>query len=125
MQRKGGAQKKFQDAVLDQLKTIHTDVKDIKRNVGDIIETQAHLVATVITHEELRTEVTKAKQELMDHTTKECAKVQGNLVSISRKIDGRTDTLTTTLHEKKLLSASEKADLFTKSPFRSAEAGIS
>lgn len=118
---------------------VREEVAEIKKNVEDIIETQQFLVSKMVTHEEmedclanldhrltgvvesglsgLRVEINKAKQEAMDHTSRECAKLRGDMIVLHRKADLRTDVLTTILHEKNVLTDEEKTVIQRYSPF--------
>lgn len=58
-----------------------------------------------------------AKLELIDHIDRKTAEVRGDLISVARKIDQKTDVLTDILKHKKYLSPKEASTVKSFSPF--------
>lgn len=88
-----------------------TDVREI---VTDIVkEIVPEIVKPIIS-----SEIKASEQRMMDHTTRECAKVRGDLIVIARQHDEKTNELIRTIEKKKLFSSSESHKLQSINPLR-------
>jgi hypothetical protein len=79
----------------------------------DLAEIVPGLVKPIIS-----AEIKASEQRMMDHTTRECAKVRGDLVIAARQQDEKTNEVIRLAEKKKLFSSSESQNLQSINPLR-------
>lgn len=87
-----------------------------KTEVVGIVENAVNGVA-----HELRVEIKTSQQMVMDHTTKECAKVRGDLISLARRQDSKSNEIIYAAEQEGSLSKSESVRLRAINPFSRGE----
>lgn len=79
----------------------------------DLAEIVPGLVKPIIS-----AEIKASEQRMMDHTTRECAKVRGDLVIAARQQDEKTNEVIRLAEKKRLFSSSESQNLQSINPLR-------
>lgn len=95
------------------------EVTEIMRG---ILETLGGLVTkedakSFATKEDLSKVIAEAKNELKDHTTRECAKVRGDLVAIAHRQDEKTNEFVRTAQKSGTISKNDGIRLLEINPF--------
>lgn len=77
----------------------------------------AAIRSEMATKEDVRKMIGEAKQELKDHTTRECAKVRGDLISVAHRQDEKTNEFVRTAQKSGTISCANADRLVTINPF--------
>lgn len=92
-----------------------TDVREI---VTDIVKEIVPGLIDARVRPIISSEIKASEQRMMDHTTRECAKVRGDLVIAARQQDEKTNEVVRLAEKKKLFSSSESQNLQSINPLR-------
>jgi hypothetical protein len=84
---------------------------------SDVREIVAEIVPGIV-KPIISAEIKASEQRMMDHTTRECAKVRGDLVIAARQQDEKTNEVIRLAEKKRLFSSSESQNLQSINPLR-------
>jgi hypothetical protein len=102
--------------VTDMLRTIMSDMST-KADIEELRQDLQAVRSEVAKKDDMRRAVMEAKHELMDHTTRECGKVRGDLIFLLRKEDEKVDDFVASVERGGVLSREEALRLQCSGPF--------
>ena len=101
----------------------HTDLREEMGKIrGEMAEMEARIDTRMATKEDLtkmatKEDLAKLGQDLRDHTTRECAKVRGDLILIAHRQDEKTNEFVRTAPKSGTISRADSAHLQAINPF--------
>ncbi len=105
------------DGLARRLGGVEEKVERLDEKMGGVEEKVEGLAEKMVTKEDLKKVIGETKHELMDHTTRECAKVRGDLTAIAHRQDEKANEFIRTAQKSGTISKADGVRLITINPF--------
>ena len=105
------------DGLARRLGGVEEKVERLDEKMGGVEEKVEGLAEKMVTKEDLKKVIGETKHELMDHTTRECAKVRGDLTAIAHRQDEKANEFIRTAQKSGTISEADGVRLITINPF--------